>query len=152
MRLSPQAPWLDPREAVSWGSPPWAHLRMASDPWQLSLRRLCLALPAGVRTPGWVLAAFLPDWLFALCLECLSLLCSDSGARLIPSLALCVLSLLKTHYYPPKVACHSIKCLLCSQENIKINCFIPYLLKNILRSRLTFEPLPPPCPAAPSPA
>ena len=95
-----------------------------------------------MQTPGWVLAAFLLGWLFTLRLECLSVLCSDRGARLIPSLVLCVLSLLKTHYYPPKVACHSVKCLLCSQENIKINCFIPYLLKNILHSRLTSEPLP----------
>lgn len=127
-------------------------LEDGEDPWRLSLRSPPRPFLAGVRTPGWVRAGSLPDWLFTLRLERLSLLGSDSGARLIPSSVLCVLSLLKTHYYPPKVACHSVKCLLCSQENIKINCFIPYLLKNILHSRLTFEPLPPHHPATPSPA
>lgn len=83
-----------------------------ADPWTGSSASYC---PAGLflPEPGMPVASRQQWW-----------------STLISIFTLCFvsLSLLKTHYYP-QGACHSAKCLLCSQGNMKINCFILYLLR-----------------------
>lgn len=104
--------------------------------------RLCSCCRAGVVVPE-------PEWLL--------LLCSKSGV-FFTSISMCFVRRAckptsdDHRPLPPQVACHSVKCLLCSQ-NVKINCFILYLLKHsLLHSGYTGASAPP-CPLLPpSPA